>query len=53
MAYTKQELLQLGIKLEELADTRRKIVDIRVFDYIDDLTLDDTTLRQLDYTIDL
>lgn len=53
MAYTKQELLYLGVKLEELADVRRKIVDLRVFDYIDDLSLDNRTLNQLDYTVEL
>lgn len=53
MAYTKEDLLNLGVTLEDLGDIRKKIVDVRVFDYIDDLILDNTTLTQLNYTINL
>ena len=53
MAYTKNELLSLGAKLENLADLRNRIADIRVFDYIDDITLDDKTLGLLEYTLEV
>lgn len=53
MAYTKDELLSLGAKLEDLADLRKRIADIRVFDYIDDIVLDDRALGQLEYTLEL
>ena len=53
LAYTKQELFSLGAKLEDLAELRKRIVDIRIFDYIDDLVLDKKTLGQLEYTLDL
>ena len=53
MAYTKEELFSLGANLESLADLRKKIVDIRVFDYIDDLRLDDKNLGLLEYTLEL
>lgn len=53
MGYTKSQLLSLGAKLEEIFELRKRIVDIRIFDYIDDLVLDNKTLDQLDYTIDL
>ncbi len=53
MSYTKDELLSLGVKLEDLAELRKRIVDIRIFDYVDDITLNDKTLGQLEYTLEL
>ena len=53
MPYTKKELLSLGVQLTELKDLRTRIADIRVFDYIDNIVLDDKTLGQLEYTLEV
>ena len=53
MSYTKKELFSLGASLNELADLRKRIVDNRIFDYIDDLVLDDRTINQLEFTLEL
>lgn len=53
MPYTKKELLSLGAQLTELKDLRTRIADIRIFDYIDDIVLDDKTLGQLEYTLEV
>lgn len=48
MAYTNEDLHNMGIK--DLQDARSKIVDVRIFDYIDDIVLDDNTKKNLEYT---
>lgn len=53
LSYTKKELFSLGASLNELADLRKRIVDNRIFDYIDDLVLDDRTINQLEFTLEL
>ncbi len=53
MPYIKTELLNLGVKAEDLFAIREKIVDVRLFDYVDDIKLDDNTKGQLEYTIEL
>lgn len=51
MAYTKTQLNSLGFFDLNLA--RKKIVNISLFDYIDDIPLSDKAKRAIDYTYDL
>lgn len=53
MSYTKKELVNLGVKAENFFDIRKRIVDIRLFDYVDDIELDVSTKGQLEYTLEL
>lgn len=53
MPYTKKELMALGANLQNLSDYRKKIVDISVFDYVDDISLTDKVKGQLEYTLEL
>lgn len=51
MAYTKTQLNSLG--LFDLDQARKKIVNISLFDYIDDISLSDKTKNSIDYTYEL
>lgn len=51
MAYTKEDLIKLNVG--NISEAREKIADIRIFDHIDDLSLDDRTLNTVDYTAEL
>lgn len=51
MAYTKEELNNLGIT--DSSDARQKIVDLSLFDNIENISLSDKTKRDIDYTKDI
>lgn len=48
MAYTKDDLTRMGVT--NLQEARKKIVDISIFDDIDDIKLTDKTKRDIDFT---
>lgn len=51
MAYTKTQLNSLG--LSDLKEARDKIVNVSIFDYVDDIKLSDKTKNLIDYTYEL
>lgn len=50
MAYSKSELLDFGIKPDEIAEARNKIVGINIFDNIEDFHLNGKVSNELLYT---
>lgn len=48
MSYTKEDLEYFQVK--DLKEAREKIVDVRLFDYIDDLKLRSDVERQMNFT---
>ena len=48
MAYTKEDLLYLGVT--DLQSARKKIVDISLFDNIDNIKLSDKTKKDIEFT---
>ena len=51
MSYTKEDLEYFQVK--DLKEAREKIVDVRLFDYIDDLKLRSDVERQMNFTKEL
>lgn len=51
MSYTKEDLEYFQVK--DLKEAREKIVDVRLFDYIDDLKLRSDIERQMNFTKEL
>ena len=51
MAYTKEELISLGAN--NIQEARGKIVNINIFDNIDDLKINSLVSGLIDYTIEL
>lgn len=52
MAYTKEELLRID-GFTSIDESRKKIVGINVFDYIDDLKISERVLNSIEYTEDI
>ena len=48
MAYTKEDLFYLGVT--DLQSARKKIVDISLFDNIDNIKLSDKTKKDIEFT---